>query len=154
LRAARLHADSLALFESLNVASLRVDYYSLAEANDANGEAALAMNEAALATRHFARTLELARQSGFQNLICWAMAGLAGAAFLNENPARAVRLWGAAEALRQSISVREAPASGAVHRRLMALAREQLGEAVFAAEWAAGQALTLEAAVAEATAEI
>jgi tetratricopeptide (TPR) repeat protein len=147
-RAGRLHAESLALFEALNV-----DIYSIAEANHANGETALARGDIALAAKHFARSLELARQSGFRAIIAWALAGLAGVALLEENPERAARLWAAAEALRQSIGVRQAPASSATHQRLMTMTREQLGEAIFAAEWAAGEAMTLEQALAEATAE-
>ncbi len=144
VRAASLHAESLALFEAL-------DYnYGVAEANHANGETALATGNIPLAAIHFARSLELARQSGFQPLIAWNLGGAAGVALLAENPERAARLWGAAEALRQSIGVREAPASHATHHRLIAAAREQVGEAKFAAEWAAGEALTLEQALAEA----
>jgi hypothetical protein len=67
------------------------------------------------------------------------MAGLAGVAVLEESHGRAAWLWGAAEALRQSIGAREAPAAHATHERLMAAAREQLGEAAFAQAWADGR---------------
>jgi len=60
-------------------------------------------------------------------------------------------LWGAAEALRQSIGTREAPASQAAHERLKAEVRKQLGEAVFNAKWAEGQSASLEQANTEAT---
>ena len=71
---------------------------------------------------------------------------------LDEAPERAARLWGAAEALRQSIAARTAPAARATRERLMAAAREQLGEAAFAAAWAEGQEMTMEQALAEARA--
>jgi hypothetical protein len=57
-------------------------------------------------------------------------------------------LWGAAEALRQAIGARQAPAARATHERLMAAAREQLGDAAFDAAWAEGQAMTPEQAIA------
>lgn len=69
---------------------------------------------------------------------------------MDEEPERAAWLWGAAEALRQSIGAREAPASRATRERLIAQAREQLGEAAFAAKWAEGRAMTMEQAVAYA----
>jgi len=71
---------------------------------------------------------------------------------LNEEPERAAWLWAAAEALRQSIGTREAPASRATRERLIAQAREQLGEAAFAAAWEKGQAASTEQAIAEALA--
>jgi len=144
-RAARLHAESLDLFEALD------EDYGIAEACQAIGETALATGNIALAAAHFSRSLKLARQSGFQAIIAWTLAGVAGLAQLADNPALAARLWGAAEALRQSLGAREAPASHATHQRLMADAREQLGEAEFNAEWAAGGALTLEQAISQAT---
>ena len=77
----------------------------------------------------------------------WCLTGLAGAAVLDEEPERAAWLWGAAEALRQFIGSREAPASRTTRERLMTAAREQLGEEAFAAAWAAGQAMTMEQAI-------
>jgi hypothetical protein len=79
--------------------------------------------------------------------VSWCLAGLAGVAVLDEEPERAARLWGAAEALRLSIGLREAPAARATHKRLMAEVREQLGEAAFDAAWAVREAMPWEAAV-------
>jgi hypothetical protein len=87
--------------------------------------------------------------------MCWCLAGLAGAAVLDEEPERAARLWGAAEALRTSIDGRVSPANRANRERLerlMAEARAQLGDAAYAAAWAEGAKLTLEQAVVEALA--
>jgi hypothetical protein len=80
-------------------------------------------------------------------MTAWCLAGLAGAATVNEEPERAAWLWGAAEALRQSIGAREAPASHATRERLLAQVREQLGEAAFAAHWAAGEAVSASEAI-------
>jgi hypothetical protein len=88
-------------------------------------------------------------------------------------PERATRLYGAAATLRAAVgpaalaqfdgpfrlpSNRTAAERGldtargtsAVHQRGLATARAQLDDATFAAAWAAGQALTLEQAIAEA----
>jgi tetratricopeptide (TPR) repeat protein len=145
--AMRVHLESLALFEAIGID------YPISEANLALGQTALAIGDAYLAAKHFSRALAISRRRGFRPIDCWCLAGLAGVAFLDEDPERAARLWGAAESLRQSLGVREAPASHATYRRLMATAREQLGEAEFAAEWAAGEAMTLEEAIAETTTE-
>lgn len=53
-----------------------------------------------------------------------------------------------AERLRKEIGCRPAPATRATYERAMAIARAQLGEDAFATAWAAGQALTLEQAIA------
>ena len=66
---------------------------------------------------------------------------------VNEEPEPAAWLWGAAEALRQSIGAREAPASHDTHERLKAQAREQIGEAAFATQWAAGRTAPLTEAI-------
>jgi predicted ATPase/DNA-binding SARP family transcriptional activator len=66
---------------------------------------------------------------------------------------RAARLWGAAEALRERIgSPRPDSARGDYNTRI-ADARARLGEAAFAAAWAAGRALPLKEAVAYALEE-
>ena len=79
------------------------------------------------------------------------MPGRAGsAAALDEAPARAARLWGAAERLRQAIGCRPAPAARATYERAMAVARAQSDEEAFAKAWEGGRALTVEQAIAEA----
>jgi hypothetical protein len=65
-------------------------------------------------------------------------------------PARAARLFGAAEGLRvASGTARYAPERGAYDRDVAAT-RAQLDERSFAAAWAAGRAMTLEQVVADA----
>ncbi|HEX9441154.1 MAG TPA: tetratricopeptide repeat protein, partial [Roseiflexaceae bacterium] len=66
---------------------------------------------------------------------------------------RATRLYAAAEALEDSISFVYANVDGAAHQRTIAMLRTQLSEAAFAAAWAAGQAMTLEQAIADALAD-
>ena len=110
----------------------------------------LARGDAALAATHFKESLRLSRRLGVPKFQAWCLAGLAGVAVLEEEPERAAWLWGAAEALRRALGVREAPASRATRERLIAQAREQRGEAAFAAAWAEGQAASTEQAIAEA----
>ena len=142
-RARRLHEESLSLFRGLDA-----QYYGLAWAHQGLGEAALGQGDAALAATDFREALTLSRDAGYRAGMAWCLAGLAGVAFLDEDPERAARLWGGAEALRQSIGAREAPASHATRERLMAAAREQLGETAFAEVWSKGQAMTMEDAIA------
>jgi len=96
--------------------------------------------------------------SQFRNLgdragVSWCLAGLGSAAALDEEPERAARLWGVAERLRTAPGCRPAPAARATYERALAIARAQVGDEAFAAAWASGEALSLEAAIAEAFAE-
>ncbi|HJZ48754.1 MAG TPA: hypothetical protein VKE41_16365, partial [Roseiflexaceae bacterium] len=65
-------------------------------------------------------------------------------------PAQVVRLFGAATRLRDATGSPPLPDEHIAYDRLLAAAREQLGEDAFAAAWAAGRAMTLEQAIAEA----
>ncbi len=141
-RAAQLHADSLDRFRQLNLE------LGLASALLGLGQTALGQHDAVRSTAFLNEALKLLSNLGDRVSVAWCLAGLAGAAILDEAPERAARLWGAAEALRQSIGCRPAPASRATRERLQAAARDQLGVAAFDAAWAGGQALTLEQAIA------
>jgi hypothetical protein len=114
------------------------------------GETALAEGKGTLAIEHLTKGLKIAWGGGFRAETAWCLAGLAGAAALDEEPERAAWLWGAAEALRQSIGARSAPAARATHERLQAEVRKQLGEETFNAKWNEGQAASVEQAIAEA----
>jgi tetratricopeptide (TPR) repeat protein len=144
-RAARLHQESLVLFDQIGLRHGMSMW-----AHQSLGETALAQKNSMLARTHFMKALELCRDLGDQLLMAWCLAGLAGVAALNEEPERAARLWGAAEALRLSIGGRPAPAVRATHEQLQAQVRKQLGEARFDAKWAEGQAASVEQAIAEA----
>jgi tetratricopeptide (TPR) repeat protein len=144
-RARRLHEESLPLFHE--TATLNLGNLGEAWANHGLGETALAEGDAELAATHLAKALVFFRDLGDRAGTSWCLAGLAGAAALDEEPERAARLWGAAEALRQSLGARHAPASRATRERLTAFAREQLGEEAFAAAWAEGQVMTMEQAI-------
>jgi non-specific serine/threonine protein kinase len=114
------------------------------------GETALAQGNATLAATDLAESLRLFHDFEDRAGISWCLAGLAGVASLNEEPERAAWLWGAAEALRQSIGARPAPAARLTHERLQAEVRQQLGETAFNAKWADGQKASVEQAIDEA----
>jgi hypothetical protein len=81
-------------------------------------------------------------------LIC--LERLAGVAGARGDGARAARLLGAAEALRESIGAQMHPSNLPTYERIVTTARALLDDATWAAEWAAGRALPLEQAVAYA----
>jgi len=144
-RAARLHRESLSLFPAF-----RQQHPGIPWALHSLGECALAQSDFAHAQEELAAALAQFRNLGDRAGISWCLAGLGSAAALDEEPERAARLWGAAEALRQNIGCRTAPAARATYERAVAVARAQLGEEAFSAAWAADQALPLEDAIAEA----
>ena len=79
--------------------------------------------------------------------------GLAAAALQSGKPEAAVRLWGTAAALTESMGTVPDALVLIAHERDVMSAREALGADVFAAAWAAGRAVPLEEAVAEALTE-
>jgi hypothetical protein len=141
-----LHQESLPFFREVGL-----NWVGIPWANQGLGETALAQGDAVLAASHLSEALVLFRDLGDRAGTSWCLAGLAGVAALNEEPERAAWLWGAAEALRQSLGARSAPAVRATHERLQAEVRNQLGEGVFNIKWAEGQAASVEQAIDEAT---
>jgi predicted ATPase/DNA-binding CsgD family transcriptional regulator len=91
---------------------------------------------------------------------CWKVTGMWGigrclikvaqSATVSGQYLRAVRLFAAAEALYHDFDIAIEPWERSRYQTYLALARDGLDEANFAAAWAEGQALTLENAVAEA----
>lgn len=63
---------------------------------------------------------------------------------------QAARLFGAEQALRESINAAPVPGIRADHEHTLSEVRAQMGEAAFAAAWAEGQAMSLEKTVAYA----
>jgi predicted ATPase/transcriptional regulator with XRE-family HTH domain len=144
-RAAQLHQESLEYFQAFGD-----QHFGLPWAYHGLGKTALGHGRLDEAGRWLAQGLALSQTLGDQARIAWCLAGLGSVAALDADPERAAQLWGAAERLRQSIGCRSAPASRATYERALAAARAQLGDDAFAAAWAAGQALTLEQAIAYA----
>lgn len=93
--------------------------------------------------------------------LCWsqsdqwglteALTGLGGIAATAREPEVAVRLFGAAEEIRESIGLSLQRHIRTQYEAAIATAKDALGEVGFEAAWEAGQALSLEQAVADAT---
>jgi len=146
--ATQLHEESLALFRGYGAQNL-----GIASAFQSLGEVALAHGDPVHATARYAESLALFRDLGDKGGMAWCLAGLGSVAALGGQLERAARLWGAAEAQREAIGARPAPAARLTYERALATARAQLGEAAFSAAWAAGQAMPLEQAMTEALGE-
>ncbi len=101
------------------------------------------------------------RQGGANAAILESLEGLAGLTVASvhspeDHPLaalRAVRLLSAAAAMHDRLKLPLPPGDRAAYERDVAAARAQLDPPTFAAAWAAGQALTLEQAIAEALTE-
>jgi predicted ATPase len=95
----------------------------------------------------YEESLEIFRQLGDQQGIAYSLEGVAAVAGAQGQPERAARLFGAAEALREVLAAPLPPNERADYDRSVAGVRAALDEAMFAAGWAAGRALTLEQAI-------
>jgi ATP/maltotriose-dependent transcriptional regulator MalT len=85
--------------------------------------------------------------------LAWSLEGLAGVDAARGRLARAARIFGAAEALREEIHSPRPTALRAVYDRSLATVRAGLDETAFAAAWAAGRKMAPEQALAQETQE-
>jgi non-specific serine/threonine protein kinase len=100
--------------------------------------------------------LVLAAEAGNETNVAYSLEGLAAAAALGGNLARATRLWGAAEALLEKIEAAAyiyAPDPSAYQARVRA-ARARLDEAAWQTAWTEGRAMTPERAIEYALSEV
>ena len=98
----------------------------------------------------FAESLGIRREVGDRIGIAHCLAGLGGVAWLQAQPERAARVLGAAEALLEALGARLDVNERDLYDRTVAALRGHFDAGRFAAAWAAGQALPLEAAIAKA----
>jgi hypothetical protein len=98
----------------------------------------------AAACAQYEESLKRLMQVGDKQYIAFCLEGLAGLFVAQGEPVRAVRLWGAADALREAMGTLIPPVYRANYERSLAAARAQLGEKAFAAAWAEGRMMTLE----------
>ena len=96
----------------------------------------------------FDESLALARKGGDTLIIVSALEGLAGIVAVQEEPTWAVRLWGAAEALREAMGAPIPLVYRASYERSVAAACAHLDEQAFAISWAEGRAMSPEQALA------
>ncbi len=96
----------------------------------------------------YEESLAIARGTNRKGLIATCLQGLANVIAVQGKPAWAAQLWGAAEAMREASGLPISPAERADDERLVAAARDRLGERPFAARWAEGRSMTPEQALA------
>jgi non-specific serine/threonine protein kinase len=114
------------------------------------GEIAAERGEYAVACSRYAEALLLAREMGDQVSSAAALLRLASLAAAEAHAERAVRLAGAAAALRETSGLPVPGSDQSEQERQVEQARRALGEAAATAAWAEGQTMTLEEAVAYA----
>ena len=148
-RATASYTECLAVFQKQrNIWGIAAAYLCL-------GDQAQALDDALQAEPHFAASLAHYREIAHREGVALCLAGLAWSADGLSQPLRAARMYGAAANLRGRIGIVTIEESGPPAEQQLYLAsiahvRAQLGAAVFAEAHAAGQALTLEQAIAEA----
>jgi predicted ATPase/transcriptional regulator with XRE-family HTH domain len=125
------------------------DLRSIGHALDDLAMAALLREAFGRAVTLYRESIALCTEVGQWELVAYGLMGLAVVA-AREQPRRAARLFGAAEALRETSGVAIWPARRTLYDHALALARDTLGAAAFDAEWAAGGALSRRDALAEA----
>jgi hypothetical protein len=142
-RARVLYAESLAIYQALG------SPVGLAETRLGWGQLEQAEGDVARAEAHYRASL-----AGFEHLghsgAVECLERLAELALRRHQPARAARLLGAAAALRAALDEPVPPAARPAIERTSKASRVMLGEAAFAAAWAAGQVMPRARAVAEA----
>jgi tetratricopeptide (TPR) repeat protein len=145
-QAQTLFEESLALFQGIGFSA------AAAQALVELGRAAQWQGDMTQAAAYFTESLTLERNIGSTDTIFDDLTGLAGVAGAQRLPARAARLFGAVEALRESAGHPLPPVERANYERDIAAARAQLDEDAWIVAWAEGQAMTVEQAIAEALA--
>jgi DNA-binding CsgD family transcriptional regulator len=102
------------------------------------------------ATACYIESLTLRQETGEKEGIATALEGLAVVTGMQGQPVNAARLYGAASSLRTLLGAPLTPIDRPLYQQTIAALRAQLDEPTFLNAWAAGQALTLEEAIAEA----
>ena len=140
-KAAAFYTESLDLYrevgEKRGIALLACRLGGISRMRGDHGRAAALYDESLLLHRELGERLGISQD--FEGIAAMHAAG--------GQPETAVRLWAAAEALRERIGV---PPRGAMHEGyepLLASVRETLGEEAFASVWAEGRGLTPEQAL-------
>jgi hypothetical protein len=138
--------ESLALFREMG------NRGATAGAQSGLGSVMLALGEAGQAAAFFQEALRLHRETDRAGGVAACLEGLAGVATRTGRARAAARLFGAPEALREAAGLSERePADQGDYDRNLALLHTALEPAALDAEWAAGRALSLDAALALAT---
>ena len=135
-----LLGESLALFRKLAFKR------GIAVALLSVGTVALSGGHYKRAKESFEESLALRRELGDRRGVASVLDKLGDLAQSLDRHELAAKAFGAADAIRESIGALLAPSGRADRERSLAAVRVALGEAAFAAAWAAGRAMTLEQA--------
>jgi predicted ATPase/transcriptional regulator with XRE-family HTH domain len=114
------------------------------------GYVALRQGDEAHAFARFVEGLECFTKVGSKSGVVWTLEGLASLAVAQGHYERAVHLFTWADSVREAIGDPRPPVEQADVDRDFAVIRSQIDEAIFAAACAAGRAMSLEQAIAEA----
>src|SRR5439155_10295425 len=117
------------------------------------GFAALSEHEHERALALLRKALRRLAELEFRDVIGYCFEGLAAVLCLIGRAEPAVRLLGAAEALRESLGVDLAPAERETHEETAGAVREAVGEERFSAAWRQGREMSLDEAIAYALAK-
>ncbi|HZT42939.1 MAG TPA: tetratricopeptide repeat protein [Chthonomonadaceae bacterium] len=142
-RAQMLLEESLALFREIG------DKPKIASALNALGDIARNWGDYVQASAYQRESLLICQELGKYG-IADSLAGFADMAVAQEQPERAVQLWGAAEALREAMGTPLPPLEREKYDKKLDAAQKALGAERFAAAWEAGRAMTQEQAAAYA----
>ncbi len=138
VKAGALYQESLVIFRELdNLWGITMSLFNL-------GYVALFLGDAAQAVAQFREGLALSQTASEKQRIASALAGLAGVVGMMHHPQAAAHLFGAAEALFESIGVKIAPGDRADYERNVAATRVQLDAETFAHLWQQGREMPLE----------
>ncbi len=143
-RSERLLDEALALSQALGEPGMLAMTYRF------KGRVAYHLADWARARAAYQASLRLQRDVGRKWEIAACLEGLAGVADGQDESARAARLWGAAEGLREQMGAPVPPVDRVHYEAAVAHTRMALGEAGFGAAWAEGRAMTLEQVIAYA----
>lgn len=145
-QATALHEESLALSRRAG------DSLATALSLGMGALAALGRGDHRLAEALCEEGFAHAPQPMVMNVTIFLLQASAAVACAQERPARAARLWGAAESLRETIGASLSPAEAHVHEPYAEAARAGLDAAAWEEAWAEGKAITAEEAAAYAVA--
>ena len=137
---------------SLAVYKAAGDPSGIAIALDGLGQAAADQGDRAAARTHYAQSLAAAREVGDRRRIAAALSGFAALAAGASQPERALRLAECAHSLRAALGAQLPPARQASLDDLLVPSRRALGDLAAEAAEAAGRAMSLQQAIADALA--
>ena len=139
------HATTI-LEEGLQLARELDDTWSISVGVGALAQAALHRGDRERAARLLIEGLTTARKRGDKRIAAECLQTGGGLAAADADPVRAARLWGAAEALRESTGAARSPTERAIEDDWLMPVRNGLGDEQYERERSAGRELDLEEA--------